>query len=86
METPRVYTLFAGPVQPGIAPGPGWWRATKAYRIFMPAARPEPMPAGRAEAKFHPIPAERWWPSRSCCADPRQRRFRPPILGRNWRG
>jgi hypothetical protein len=50
METPRVYTLFAGPVQPGIAPGPGWWRATKAHTILMPAARPEPMPARRADA------------------------------------
>ena len=45
METPRVYTLFAGPVQPGIAPGPGWWRATKAHRILMPAC------AARADAR-----------------------------------
>ena len=51
----------------------------------MPAAWSEPMPAGRP-SKFRPIASERWWPSRSCCVDLRQRRFRPPILGRSWRG
>ncbi len=85
METPRVYTLFAGPVQPRIAPGPGWWRATKAHTILMPAARPEPMPARRAEAKFRPIPTERCWALRSCCTDLRRRRLRLLMLGRSWR-